>query len=179
MANISGAVLLTRTLERAGVRTIFNLSGNQILPVYDALLDTRIRSIDTRHEAAAVHLADAWARLTGEVGVAMVCGGPGHTNALTGLAVAQAQESPVQLLAGCRQGGRSLVLLAEAYGVPRGPRSPGQARRRRSRLRGRTRANSPRRCARQAVASPIRTRACSRCSARAEPRSRRRQRPRR
>ena len=70
-----------RTLERAGHNTIFTLSGNHIMSLFDAAIETRHTLVHTRHEAAAVHMADAWGRLTGEPGIAMVTGGPGHANA--------------------------------------------------------------------------------------------------
>ncbi|MGE3628099.1 MAG: thiamine pyrophosphate-binding protein [Hyphomicrobiales bacterium] len=95
-----GADLLARTLHRAGVRTIFSLSGNQIMPVYDACMDAGIRVIHTRHECAAVFMADAWAQLTGEVGVALVTAAPGFANSLGGLFSARQAESPVLLLSG-------------------------------------------------------------------------------
>ncbi|MBR0670617.1 thiamine pyrophosphate-binding protein [Neoroseomonas soli] len=97
---IRGADILVRTLKAAGVRCIFSLSGNHIMPVYDALLGSGIEIVHTRHEAAAVHMADAWARLTGEVGVALVTGGQGHTNAVAALPTAIAGEVPVLLLSG-------------------------------------------------------------------------------
>jgi acetolactate synthase I/II/III large subunit len=87
-------------LQAAGVRRLFTLSGNHIMPVFDAALDAGIELIHTRHEAAAVHMADAWARLTGEVGVALVTGGPGHANAVSALYTASMAESPVLLLSG-------------------------------------------------------------------------------
>ena len=97
---IRGAEMLVRALKQAGVSRIFSLSGNHIMPVYDALFGSGIEIIHTRHEAAAVHMADAWARLTGECGVALVTGGQGHTNAVAGLPTAQAGEMPVLLLSG-------------------------------------------------------------------------------
>jgi acetolactate synthase-1/2/3 large subunit len=97
---IRGADLLVRALKQAGVSRVFSLSGNHIMPVYDALFGSGIEIIHTRHEAAAVHMADAWARLTGECGVALVTGGQGHTNAVAGLPTAQAGEVPVLLLSG-------------------------------------------------------------------------------
>lgn len=97
---IRGAEILVRALQQAGVSRIFSLSGNHIMPVYDALFASGIDIIHTRHEAAAVHMADAWARLTGECGVALVTGGQGHTNAVAGLPTAQAGEVPVLLLSG-------------------------------------------------------------------------------
>jgi acetolactate synthase-1/2/3 large subunit len=100
MSTVSGAVLLARSLARARVGPIFTLSGNQILPIYDAGLDAGLRFIDGRHESAVAHMADAWGRLTGRPGVCLVTAGPGHTNALTGLATAQFAESPMLLLSG-------------------------------------------------------------------------------
>jgi acetolactate synthase-1/2/3 large subunit len=87
-------------LKRAGVKRVFALSGNHVMVVFDALLDAGIEIIHTRHEAAAVHMADAWARVTGEPGIALVTGGPGHANAVSALYTAQMSESPVVLLSG-------------------------------------------------------------------------------
>ncbi len=97
---IRGADIVMRTLERAGHNTIFTLSGNHIMSLFDAAIDTRHRLVHTRHEAAAVHMADAWGRLTGEPGIAMVTGGPGHANAAAALMTALGQESPLVLLSG-------------------------------------------------------------------------------
>ena len=98
--NKTGAHLLINALKTAGVHKIFTLSGNHIMPVYDAIFDSEIDLIHTRHEGAAVHMADAWARITGEVGIAMVTGGPGHANAVSALYTAGMAESPVVLLSG-------------------------------------------------------------------------------
>jgi acetolactate synthase-1/2/3 large subunit len=87
-------------LAERGVRQLFSLSGNQILPVYDATIGRDMRIIHTRHEAAAVHMADAWGRLGEEPGVALVTAGPGHLNALSALYGALMAESPVVLLSG-------------------------------------------------------------------------------
>src|SRR4051812_17705793 len=100
MASVNGATLLARTLRLAGSGPIFTLSGHQILPVYDAGLDADLRFVDTRHEAAAVHMADAWSRLNGQPGVALVTAAPGHANALTAVATAWMSESPLLLLSG-------------------------------------------------------------------------------
>src|ERR1700716_1359344 len=75
------ADIVARTLEDLGVTRIFTLSGNHIMPIFDALLSTGIELIHARHEAACVHMADAWGRLTGEPGIALVTGGQGHKNA--------------------------------------------------------------------------------------------------
>jgi acetolactate synthase-1/2/3 large subunit len=95
-----GADALALVLKNAGVKRVFTLSGNHIMSVFDALIDTDIELVHTRHEAAAVHMADACARLTGEPAVALVTGGPGHANAAPALYTARMAESPVILLSG-------------------------------------------------------------------------------
>jgi acetolactate synthase-1/2/3 large subunit len=95
-----GADLLVAGLKAAGVERIFTLSGNHIMEVFDALVGSGIEIVHTRHEAAAVHMADAYARVTGRVGVAMVTGGQGHSNATAALPTALAGEVPVLLLSG-------------------------------------------------------------------------------
>ncbi|HEY4922071.1 MAG TPA: thiamine pyrophosphate-binding protein [Xanthobacteraceae bacterium] len=95
-----GADALVRAMQTAGVRRLFTLSGNHIMSVFDAALDAGITLVHTRHEAAAVFMADAWGRLTGEPGVALVTGGPGHANAVGALYTAAMSESPVVLLSG-------------------------------------------------------------------------------
>ncbi|MDA2929951.1 thiamine pyrophosphate-binding protein [Acidobacteria bacterium AH-259-O06] len=94
------AELLVQSLVAAGVKHLFTLSGNQILPVYDATIGREIQLVHTRHEAAAVHMADGWGRLTETPGVALVTAGPGHCNSLSALYVALMAESPVVLLSG-------------------------------------------------------------------------------
>ena len=95
-----GADLLIQSLSLAGVKTIYTLSGNQIMPLFDACLDANIRLVHTRHEGAAVYMAQAHAQLTGEIGVAMVTAGPGFTNALGPLLSSIKSESAVLLLSG-------------------------------------------------------------------------------
>jgi len=97
---LRGADVVAQGLARAGTRYLFSLSGNHVMPVFDAALDANLPIVHVRHEAAAVHMADAWARITGEVGVALVTGGPGHANAVSALYTALAAESPVLLLSG-------------------------------------------------------------------------------
>ena len=97
---MNGAGLLAGTLAQAGVRRVFSLSGNQIMPVYDACIDAGISIVHVRHESAAVHMADAWGQITGEIGVALVTAGPGFANALSALLSARHSESPVVLLSG-------------------------------------------------------------------------------
>ena len=95
-----GADGLARMLARSGTRRIFALSGNHVMPIFDAALDAGLELLHVRHEAAAVHMADAWARITGEPGMALVTGGPGHANAVSALYTAAMAESPVVLLSG-------------------------------------------------------------------------------
>ncbi|MFN8511256.1 MAG: thiamine pyrophosphate-binding protein [Thermomicrobiales bacterium] len=100
MRTPTGAAVLVQLLRRAGVERVFTLSGNQILPIFDAGLDAGIAFTDTRHEAAAAHMADAWARVRGEPGVCLFSAGPGHTNALSAILNAARAESPVLWLSG-------------------------------------------------------------------------------
>lgn len=95
-----GADVVARALAQGGARRLFSLSGNHIMPVYDAALDARLSITHVRHEGAAVHMADAWARLTGEPGVVLLTGGPGHANGIGALYTALASESPVVMLSG-------------------------------------------------------------------------------
>jgi len=98
--SIRGADLIARTLELSGSTKIYALSGNHIMPIYDAAIGTSLELIHTRHEAAAVYMADAWARLTGSCGIALVSSGAGHANAIGSLPTALAADSPVLLLSG-------------------------------------------------------------------------------
>lgn len=99
-ATLRGADIVAQTLERLGRRPIFTLSGNHIMSIFDAAIGSKLELIHVRHEAAAVHMADAWGRLTGEAGIAMVTGGPGHANAVGALFTALSAESPMVLLSG-------------------------------------------------------------------------------
>lgn len=101
-----GADCLARAMAEAGVTTVFSLSGNQIMPVYDALIDPGIRIVHTRHEAAAVFMADAYGQITGDIGVALVTAAPGFGNALGALYTAYMQEAPVVFLSGDSPVGR-------------------------------------------------------------------------
>jgi acetolactate synthase-1/2/3 large subunit len=95
-----GADALIQTLRTAGVARIFTLSGNHIMSVFDAAIGSGIELVHTRHEASTVHMADAWSRITGEVGIALVTGGPGHANAVSALYTALMAEAPIVLLSG-------------------------------------------------------------------------------
>ena len=97
---LRGADIVARSLEQLGCDRIFTLSGNHIMSLFDAALETKLDLVHVRHEAAAVHMADAWGRLTRQPGIAMVTGGPGHANAVGALYTALAAESPMVLLSG-------------------------------------------------------------------------------
>jgi len=97
---VRGADLIAQTLATAGVKVVFTLSGNQIMPIFDACIDAKIRLIHVRHEAAAVYMAEAYAQITGEIGVALVTAAPGFANAMAPLFTARQSESPVLLLSG-------------------------------------------------------------------------------
>ena len=97
---LRGADIVARSLARLGCRRVFTLSGNHIMSIFDAALEAKLDLVHVRHEAAAVHMADAWGRLTGEPGIALVTGGPGHANAVGALFTALGAESPMVLLSG-------------------------------------------------------------------------------
>ncbi|WP_428488949.1 thiamine pyrophosphate-binding protein [Rhodopila sp.] len=99
-SRLRGADIVVRTLERAGHSHIFTLSGNHIMSLFDAAIETRLSLLHVRHEAAAVHMADAYGRLTGRPGIAWATGGPGHANAVGALFTALGQETPMVLLSG-------------------------------------------------------------------------------
>lgn len=96
---VTGSHLIGKALQLEGVKNIFTLAGDHILPVLDVMADMDFRFIDTRHEQAAVHMADAWGRTTGQPGVCMYTT-PGFANALPGLAHAWHSESPVISISG-------------------------------------------------------------------------------
>nr|WP_092068330.1 biosynthetic-type acetolactate synthase large subunit [Prevotella sp. tf2-5] len=103
---ITGSKALMRALQAEGVKTIFGYPGGSIMPVYDALFDyTRgekkcFDHILVRHEQGATHAAEGYARVSGEVGVALVTSGPGVTNTLTGIADAMLDSTPIVVIAG-------------------------------------------------------------------------------
>ena len=96
----SAADLIARLLKRRGVTRVFALCGGHIMPIWMRLDAEGIRIIDVRDERAAVHMAQAHAELTGELGVALVTAGPGMTNAITGIANAHVSRAPVLVLSG-------------------------------------------------------------------------------
>jgi acetolactate synthase-1/2/3 large subunit len=95
-----GGELVARALATQGVTTIYTLCGGHVAPIYEGCLNNGIEVIDFRHEQAAAHAADAHARLTRNVGVALVTAGPGVTDAVTGVANAYQARSPLILLGG-------------------------------------------------------------------------------
>ncbi|WP_317215444.1 biosynthetic-type acetolactate synthase large subunit [Gluconobacter sp. GP1] len=98
---LNGAEVLLRVLDEQGVEVVFGYPGGAVLPIYDALFkQDRIRHILVRHEQAAVHAAEAYARSTGKVGVVLVTSGPGATNAVTGLVDALMDSIPLVCLTG-------------------------------------------------------------------------------
>ena len=97
---VRASVGLIKILKASGVETIFALSGNQIMPLFDACIDEGIRVVHVRHEAAALYMAEAHARITGCIGVAMVTAGAGLCNAIAPLFTATQSQTPVLLLSG-------------------------------------------------------------------------------
>ena len=96
---VTGSHLLAQALKHEGVHTVFALAGDHVLPALDVMADQDFRFIDTRHEQSAVHMADAWGRLTGGPGVAMYTT-PGFANAIPGLANAMHSGSPLLSISG-------------------------------------------------------------------------------
>ncbi len=98
---VHGGKLAARALKEAGVEVLFTLSGGHIMPIYDGCIDEGIRVVDVRHEQAAVHAADAWARCNpGRIGVAAITAGPGVTDGVTGIANAWRANSPILVFGG-------------------------------------------------------------------------------
>lgn len=101
MGQIQGGQLAAEALIRKGVKNVFTLSGGHITPIYQYLEGSPVRIVDTRHEQAAVFMAEAWGRMTREPGIAMVTAGPGFTNALSAVANASFSNAPLVLISGC------------------------------------------------------------------------------
>jgi acetolactate synthase-1/2/3 large subunit len=96
-----GGKLAAKALKEAGVEVIFTLSGGHIMPLYDGCIDEGIKIVDVRHEQAAVHAADSWARCNpGKIGVAAITAGPGVTDGVTGIANAWRANSPILIFGG-------------------------------------------------------------------------------
>jgi len=96
----TGAQIVVECLKKEGVETLFNYPGGAVLPLFDELQNAPFRQVLVRHEQAAVHAADGYARATGKVGVAVVTSGPGATNTVTGIATAFMDSIPIVILTG-------------------------------------------------------------------------------
>ncbi|HZP94587.1 MAG TPA: acetolactate synthase 3 catalytic subunit [Burkholderiales bacterium] len=100
-AELTGAEIVSRCLAEEGVEYVFGYPGGAVLPIYDELFkQSKVKHILVRHEQAAVHAADGYARCTEKVGVALVTSGPGVTNAITGIATAHMDSIPMVILTG-------------------------------------------------------------------------------
>jgi len=96
----TGARILIEGLQREGVETIFGYPGGVVLPIYDELYNSSLRHILVRHEQAAAHAADGFARASGRVGVCLATSGPGACNLVTGIATAYMDSVPIVALTG-------------------------------------------------------------------------------
>jgi acetolactate synthase-1/2/3 large subunit len=113
---ISGGHLVAKALKHEGIEIVFTLCGGHIIDIYDGCIDEGIRLIDVRHEQVAAHAADAYARVTGTPGCAVVTAGPGTTDAITGIANAFRAESPMLLIGG--QGALSQHKMGSLQDLP-------------------------------------------------------------
>jgi acetolactate synthase-1/2/3 large subunit len=97
---MTGSEIFIESLVKEGVTTIFGIPGGSVIGLYDALMDSPIKNILTRHEQGAVHAADGYARVTGKTGVSLVTSGPGATNTVTGIATAFMDSVPLVVFTG-------------------------------------------------------------------------------
>ena len=100
MGMIHGGWIVAKILKREGVEVVFTLSGGHIAAIYDGCKREGIRVVDTRHEQAAVHAAEGWAKCTRTPGVAILTAGPGVTDGITGVANAYLAGSPILVIGG-------------------------------------------------------------------------------
>ena len=100
MGKITGSEAIIQCLLEEGVKTIFGFPGGAVIDLYDALMDSEVKHILVRHEQGAVHAADGLARVTGDVGVALLTSGPGATNGVTAIATAYMDSIPMVILTG-------------------------------------------------------------------------------
>jgi acetolactate synthase I/II/III large subunit len=96
----TGAQIVWDVLAREGVEVVFGYPGGAIMPVYDAMLSSKVRHVLVRHEQGAAHMADGYARASGKVGVALATSGPGATNLVTGIATAMLDSSSIVCITG-------------------------------------------------------------------------------
>lgn len=132
----TGAELFVDAAQRLGINEFFTLVGDHLNEVLRVAADRGVRVIDFRHESGAAHAADAWARIHRKPALAIVTGGPGHTNAMTGLATAHLAASPLILISGApaaSMAGRQLFQVIDQVGMAAPvakyaaqPASPGQ-----------------------------------------------------
>ncbi len=97
---MNGAEVIMKALEREGVEIVFGHPGGAIMPTYDAIYDSKIKHVLVRHEQGGAHMADAYARASGKVGVCFATSGPGATNLVTGLATAMMDSSAIVAITG-------------------------------------------------------------------------------
>ena len=97
---VHGGRLVARRLKAHGVSTLFTLSGGHLFSIYDGCREEGIGLVDVRHESAAAFAAEGWAKVTRSPGAAAVTAGPGVTNAMSAIASAQANHSPLLVLGG-------------------------------------------------------------------------------
>jgi len=107
MKKLTGAQMIIESLMAEGAEVIFGYPGGAILPTYDALLDSKLKHVLVRHEQGATHMAEGYARVSGKPGIVMVTSGPGATNAVTGIADAYMDSTPMIVISG--QVGTSLI----------------------------------------------------------------------
>ena len=100
MAKLRGSEMVVKSLEAEGVETMFGIPGGQVIDLYDAIYDTKIKHILMRHEQAAAHAADGYARVSGRPGVCIATSGPGATNLVTGIATANLDSVPMVAITG-------------------------------------------------------------------------------
>jgi acetolactate synthase-1/2/3 large subunit len=117
---LNGAEVLIKCLEDEGVEYIFGYVGGVVIPIFDALLNSSIKLIMTRHEQNATHIADGYARVTGKPGVVLVTSGPGASNTVTGIMNAHMDSVPMIVLTGqvaTSLLGKDAFQEADAYGI--------------------------------------------------------------
>ena len=103
MPKLTGGHLFIRCLKQEGIEKVFTIVGDTVLPLVDAAADEGIQFIDARHEGAALHMADGYARITGRPACGIFTGGPGFANAISALPAIYTSESPVVFVAGCAE----------------------------------------------------------------------------
>lgn len=96
----NGAKVIVDSIEKEGIQYVFGIPGGVAIPIYDALVDSNIKLVLTRHEQGATHMADGFARATGKPGVVLVTSGPGATNTITGLLTAYMDSVPLVVITG-------------------------------------------------------------------------------